>query len=294
MSTDALLYVDVPDGRKLEVRTAGPQHGEILLFHHGTPGAGLPFTPLVEAAAAKGLRTVMYSRPGYGTSTPKPGRKVVDAATDAALVVDALGATTFRTVGWSGGGPHALACAAALPERCLATVTIAGVAPYPAKGLDWFDGMANENVEEFGRARQGVGALTPFLEELAGAVTTIAPAELAQTLGGLLSEVDKVQVTGDFAEWLAQTFRIGLAHGIDGQRDDDLAFVSDWGFDLGDVGSVAVWQGSQDNMVPYAHGVWLADHIPDARRRLLTGEGHLSIALGSFGRILDDLLDPAL
>jgi pimeloyl-ACP methyl ester carboxylesterase len=294
MSTEPHLYVDLPDGRKLEVRMAGPQDGEILLFHHGTPGAGLPFTPMVEAAAAKGLRTVMYSRPGYGTSTPKLGRKVVDAASDAAFVVDALGATTFRTIGWSGGGPHALACAAALPERCLATATIAGVAPYSAEGLDWFDGMADENVEEFGRALQGAGALTSFLAEFAGAVTTITPADLAGSLGGLLSEVDKVQVTGGFAEWLVETFRSGLAHGIDGQRDDDLAFVSDWGFDLGEVHSVAVWQGSQDRMVPYAHGVWLADHIPGARRRLLAGEGHLSIALGSFDRILDDLLDAAL
>jgi hypothetical protein len=91
-----------------------------------------------------------------------------------------------------------------------------------------------------------------------------------------------------------QTFRVGLAHGIDGYRDDDLAFVSDWGFDLRDVRSVAVWQGSQDRMVPYAHGIWLADHIPGACRRLFAAEGHLSIALGSFDRILDDLLDPAL
>jgi|BarGraNGADG00212_2_1021979.scaffolds.fasta_scaffold69779_1 pimeloyl-ACP methyl ester carboxylesterase len=294
MSTEPLKYVDLPDGRKLEFRTAGPQDGEILLFHHGTPGGGLPFTPMVEAAAAKGLRTVMYSRPGYGTSTPKLGRKVIDAASDAAFVVDAVGATTFRTIGWSGGGPHALACAAALPDRCLATVTIAGVAPYSTEGIDWLAGMAEENIDEFRRALHGAGTLTPFLEAFASAVTTMRPADLAESLGGLLSEADKVHVTGDFAEWMVETFRVGLAHGIEGYRDDDLAFVSDWGFDLRDVHSVSVWQGSQDRAVPYAHGVWLADHIPGARRRLFAGEGHLSIALGSFDRILDDLLDPAL
>jgi pimeloyl-ACP methyl ester carboxylesterase len=204
MHTEPLFYVDLPDGRKLEVRTAGPEDGEILLFHHGAPGAGLPFTPMVEAAAAKGLRTVMYSRPGYGTSTPKPGRKVIDAAADAARVMEAVGAATFRTIGWSGGGPHALACAAALPDRCLATVTIAGLAPYSAEGIEWLNGMAEENVEEVRRALQGAGALTPFLEAFAGTVTAIRPADLVQLLGGLLSEVDKAQLTGDFAEWLLE------------------------------------------------------------------------------------------
>ncbi len=294
MNAEPLVYVNLPDGRKLEVRTAGPEDGKILLFHHGTPGIGMQFPPLAKAAAAKGLRTVMYSRPGYGTSTPQPGRKVIDAAHDAACVVDAVGGTTFRTIGWSGGGPHALACAAALPGRCLATVTIAGVAPYPAEGIDWLAGMADENVEEFSLALQGADTLTPFLEAFARSLATTQPADLANVLGGLLSEVDKAQVTGDFAEWMLETCRLGLAHGIAGQRDDDLAFTTNWGFDVRDVRSVAVWQGAQDRMVPYAHGVWLAGHIPGVRRRLFAAEGHLSVGLGAFDRILDDLLDPAL
>jgi pimeloyl-ACP methyl ester carboxylesterase len=294
MNSESLMYVDLPDGRRLEVRAAGPEDGETLLFHHGTPGAGLPFLPMVKAAAARGLRTIMYSRPGYGTSTPQPGRQVIDAAADVAHVMDAVGAATFRTIGWSGGGPHALACAAALPDRCLATVTIASVAPYPAEGIDWLAGMADENVEEFSLSLRGPEALTPFLEAFANSVATIQPAEMADMLGGLLSEVDKAQVTGELAVWLLESSRIGLAHGVAGQRDDDLAFMSDWGFELREVQSVAIWQGAQDRMVPYAHGLWLADHIPGARRRLFDAEGHLSITLGSFNRILDDLLDPAL
>ncbi len=294
MNAEPLVYVNLPDGRQLEVRTAGPEDGEILLFHHGTPGIGRQFPPLVKAAAAKGLRTVMYSRPGYGTSTPQPSRKVIDAALDAACVVDAVGGTTFRTIGWSGGGPHALACAAAHPGRCLATVTIAGVAPYPAEGIDWLAGMADENIEEFSLALKGADALTPFLESFASSLATAQPADLANVLGGLLSAVDKAQVTGDFAAWMLKTCRLALARSVAGQRDDDLAFTTDWGFDLRDVRSVAIWQGGQDRMVPYAHGVWLADHIPGARRRLFAAEGHLSVGLGAFDRILDDLLDPAL
>lgn len=290
MNNASPMVVNLPNGRQLEFRTAGPEDGEVLLFHHGTPGAGLPFFPMAAAAAKRGLRTLMYSRPGYGASTRRPGRKVIDAASDAAHVLDATGTTTFRTIGWSGGGPHALACAAALPGRCLAAVTIASLAPYTVGEFDWFDGMAEENVEEFGLALQGAGALTPFLEAFAGAVSTIAPADIASSFGGLLSDVDKAHMTSDVANWMAEAFRIGLSHGITGYLDDDLAFMNDWGFDLRDVNDAVIWQGAQDRMVPYRHGVWLADHIPGARRRLFPAEGHLSIAVGSFDRILDDLL----
>jgi pimeloyl-ACP methyl ester carboxylesterase len=285
--------VDLEDGRKIEVRTAGPEDGEVLLLHHGTPGAGLPFRPWVESAAARGLRTVMYSRPGYGSSTADPGRKIVDAASDAAAVLDAVDATTFRTIGWSGGGPHALACAAALPARCLATVAVAGFAPYSADGIDWFAGMADENVAEYSLALRGKDALAPFLEASADTIATMQPANLAEALGGLLSEADKAQVTGEFADWLAETLRVGLACGIAGMRDDDLAETSDWGFPVADAHSVVVWHGTQDRMVPSTHGRWLADHIPGARFRLFDGEGHMSI-MRLFDRILDDLLDPAI
>jgi pimeloyl-ACP methyl ester carboxylesterase len=235
----------------------------------------------------------MYSRPGYGLSTAAPGRKIVDAASDAAVVLDAVGATTFRTIGWSFGAPHALACAAALPERCLATVAIAGSAPHPSDGIVWFAGMAEENVAELGLALQGEGALAPFLQASAHASATMQPANLVQSLGGLLSKADKAQMTGEFAEWFAETLRVGMAHGIAGLRDDDLAIMGDWGFRVADACSVVIWHGRQDRMVPSAHGRWLADQIPGARHRLFDDEGHMSI-IGAFDQILDDLLDPAL
>ncbi|HEX6120919.1 MAG TPA: alpha/beta fold hydrolase [Dongiaceae bacterium] len=285
-------FVDLADGRKIEVRTAGPEDGAILLFHHGTPGAGLPFRPWVEAAAARGLRTIMYSRPGYGLSTPHPGRKVVDAAADAAAVLDAVGATTFWTIGWSFGAPHALACAAALPDRCLAAVAIAGSAPHSADGLDWFAGMAEENATELGLALKGEGALAPILEASAHAMATMPAASLVDSLGGLLSEADKAQVTGEFAEWFAETIRVGMAHGIAGPRDDELAIMTDWGFSCADARSATVWHGAQDRFVPCTHGRWLADRIPGARYRQFDDEGHLSIVRWS-ERMLDDLMHPA-
>jgi pimeloyl-ACP methyl ester carboxylesterase len=284
------MYLDLPDGRKLEVRSTGPKDGEILLVHHGTPQAGLPFLPWAEAAAARGLRTVTYSRPGYGGSSSMPGRKVIDAAADAARVVDAFGAKTFWTIGMSGGGPHALACAAALPDRCLATVAVSSVAPYPADGIDWFEGMCQENVREFRLAMQGAAALKPLLQ---GVVPTMRPEDIEGHPESCLPEADMAQLTGDFGAWLSEAQRLGLALGTDGWQDDDLAFVSDWGFDLRDARAVAIWNGGQDRLVPPAHSVWLAEHIPSARHQLLDSEGHMSLMVKSFEDILGDLLDLA-
>jgi len=284
------MRVDLADGRHLDVVTAGPEAGMPLVFHYGTPGSPVPFPPMVDAAARLGLRTVLYARPGYAGSTPHPGRRVADAAADTAAVLDALGLDRFVTAGWSGGGPHAIACAALLPDRCAGAVSIAGVAPYGPPDLDWTAGMGPENVDEFGAAAAGEEALTRFLAPIAGDRSFVVASELAEALGGLLSDVDRGYLTGDFAEFLADTFRGALEQGPVGWRDDDLAFVTDWGVPLDRAAGIAIWQGSEDRMVPYPHGQWLAAHLPGARAHLLPGEGHLSIVVGRFAEILDDLV----
>ncbi len=283
------------DGRQLEVLSTGPEDGLVLLFHNGTPGGLVASTDMATAAAVRGLRTVMYARPGYGGSTARPGRRIADAAADTATVLDGLGARQFVTVGWSGGGPHALACAALLPGRCLAAASLAGVAPAHAAGLDWMAGMGPENVDEFTAAGQGETALTTFLEEAAAGLGQVTGQQVAEEMGGLISAADRAVVTAEFADYLAESFRIALRAGIAGWRDDDIAFVSDWGFPLEQAGAVpvAIWQGAEDRMVPFSHGAWLAGHIPGARAHLARGEGHLTLAARSFGMVLDDLLDLA-
>ena len=283
------------DGQQLEVLSTGPEDGLVLLFHNGTPGGLVASTDMATAAAARGLRTVMYARPGYGGSTARPGRRIADAAADAATVLDGLGVRQFVTVGWSGGGPHALACAALLPGRCLAAASLAGVAPAHAAGLDWMAGMGPENVDEFTAAGQGETALTTFLEEAAAGLGQVTGQQVAEEMGGLISAADRAVVTAEFADYLAESFRIALRAGIAGWRDDDIAFVSDWGFPLEQAGAVpvAIWQGAEDRMVPFSHGAWLAGHIPGARAHLARGEGHLTLAARSFGTVLDDLLDLA-
>jgi len=283
------------DGRRLDVLTAGPPDGLPLVFQHGTPGGLVAFPDMVDAAAARGLRVVMYARPGYGGSTPQPGRIVASAAADVAAVLDRLGAGPFLTVGWSGGGPHALACAAGLPGRCLAAATVAGVAPYTAPGLDWLDGMGAENLAEFGAARDGAAALTRYLDQAAAGLSQVTGDQVAAGLGDLVSAADRAVLTAGFAEYLAAAFRAALRGGIAGWRDDDLAFIASWGFPLNGPfrTPVAVWQGDADRMVPFGHGAWLASQLPGARAHLEPGEGHLTLVAGKFGAILDDLLDLA-
>jgi pimeloyl-ACP methyl ester carboxylesterase len=282
-----------PAGRQLQVLTAGPEDGLPLVFHNGTPSGLVAFGPMVDAAAERGLRTVMYARPGYGASTPDPGRRVAGAAADVVAVLDKLGAEHFVTAGWSGGGPHALACGALLPGRCKGVASIAGVAPYGAEGLDWLAGMAAENVAEFGAALEGEAELNAFLEAGAAELRDVSAEQVADGLGGLVSEVDKSVISGDFAGFLAASFRAAVSEGIAGWREDDQAFAADWGFALGEGAPIAVWQGDQDMMVPFAHGQWLAAHLPGAHAHLITGAGHLSLGVTDFGAILDDLLSLA-
>jgi pimeloyl-ACP methyl ester carboxylesterase len=291
-----------PDGRHIDFLVAGPADGLPLVLHEGTPVGLVLYPPTVQAARIRGLRVILAARPGYEGSTPRPGRRVVDVAEDTAAVLDELGADTFITVGWSGGGPHALACAAALPGRCLAAASVAGVAPYQAEGLDWLAGMGPENIEEFGAAVQGAAALTAFLDREAAMVSTLTGESVAKSLGGLVIQADQAVLTGEFADHVAASLRASMNSGIAGWRDDDLAFVKDWGFSLGwespspapsDPAPVAVWQGDQDRMVPFAHGQWLAANIQGARAHLMPGDGHLSMTVSAFDRILDDLLGMA-
>jgi pimeloyl-ACP methyl ester carboxylesterase len=283
--------VDLGDGRVVEVLSAGPADGTAVVFHHGTPFAAVAYPAAAQVASARGARLLYWSRPGYDRSPRQPKRRVADVAPDTGAVLDALGHDRFVTIGWSGGGPHALACAARLSERCAAAATIGGVAPFDAEGLDFLDGMGPENIEEFGLALAGGEPFSDFLaRESAGLVALTAP-DLADSLGGLVSDVDKAALTGDLADFMARALVAAGRGGPDGWHDDDMAFLADWGFDLADIECpVAIWQGGEDRMVPYGHGVWLASHVPRARPHLLTDEGHISLCVGAFSPILDDLL----
>jgi pimeloyl-ACP methyl ester carboxylesterase len=287
------LTVTTTDSRSLEVLVEGPADGFPLVYHSGTPSAAVSYPPLSQAAAAHGLRTVTFSRAGYGESTAKPGRAVADVSADVDAVLAALEIEQFVTFGWSGGGPHALACAALMGDGCRGAAILAGVAPFDASGLDWVDGMGAENLAEFGAAAAGEAALTAYLKSQCEELADVTDDHVAASLGDLASDVDRRAITGELASYLAESFRHAVRQGPSGWRDDDLAFVRPWGFELDRIAvPVAVWQGRLDRMVPFTHGQWLASHVAGASTHLYDDEGHLSL-LSQCARIFADLANLA-
>jgi pimeloyl-ACP methyl ester carboxylesterase len=286
MAPDREHDVTTPDGRTLRVLDAGAADGPVVVSHHGTPSARLLYRAEVRSAADRGLRVIAYDRPGYGGSTPAPGRSVVDAAGDVATILDALRVERFATYGGSGGGPHALACAAVLPDRCVAAVTLAGVAPADAPGLDWLAGMGEGNLAEFGAAREGREQLTELCRADAAAITAAQPEELADAMRPHLSDIDARALTGDLAAHLLASVTEALRPGVEGWVDDDFAFLAPWGFDPERVRvPVLVWQGRHDLMVPADHGRWLRAHVAGAEGEVLEDEGHLTLMVNRIGDV---------
>jgi pimeloyl-ACP methyl ester carboxylesterase len=285
------ISANTPDRRTLDVWVDGPEGAVPLLFHNGTPSCGRLYGPFVEAASQRGLRLVGFSRAGYGNSTRNPGRSVAEVVPDVAAILDELGADRCYTLGWSGGGPHALACAALLPARLIGAATVGGLAPYNAEGLDWMADMGQENVDMFRAALAGDDALQNLVKRAAAWAANITPDEVVANLGDLVSDADRAAISGESAVWLAEVFREAVRNGIWGWYDDEAALVRPWGFDVRDINvPVSIWQGGKDRTTPFAHGAWLASHISGVHPHLLPDHGHLSLGVESFGLLLDDLL----
>jgi pimeloyl-ACP methyl ester carboxylesterase len=270
--------VSTADGRELAVHEGGDPTGLPVIVHHGTPSSGLLYEPWIEHAAANGIRLVGFDRAGYGGSTRLPGRSASAAAADATAIADALGFEQFATWGISGGGPHALACAALCDERLTASASLAGVAPWGADGLDWLAGMGEANLAEFDAVLAGEQALRPSVERDRAEMLGTGPEELKQLLDSLLGDADRAVLQGRIAEWMVEVDTRGLRDSADGWIDDDLAFVAPWGFDPGDISRpVLIVQGGDDRFVPRSHGEWLAARIPGAEAWIDDVNGHLTL-----------------
>ena len=278
--------IDTPDGRVLAVVEGGDPTGAAVVVHNGTPMSRLLYEPNAADAEARGLRLIGYDRPGYGDSSPQPGRTVADAARDVATIADALGIERLATWGISGGGPHALACAALLPDRVVAAASLAGVAPYDADGLDWLDGMGEGNVTEFTCALKGPEYLEPLLRAERDVMIAGGAEALTEALQTLLTPVDKSVLTGEVADYMYRAFRVGSEERLDGWLDDDFAFARPWGFELEQIGvPVQLWQGAEDRFVPFAHGEWLAKRIPTVDAHLSPDDGHITLLVRRIGEV---------
>jgi pimeloyl-ACP methyl ester carboxylesterase len=256
--------VHLNDGRTLRTYDGGAADAPdalTIVWHHGSPQTGALLPPLLSAAAARGIRLVSYGRPSYGGSSPHPGRDVASAADDVAQVADALGIARFAVMGASGGGPHALACAALLPDRVAGVVCLASIAPFTDE-FDWFAGMASDG---------GLRAAA------AGRDARARYAETDEFDPDSFVAADWAALSGDWASLGADAGRAGAA-GPDGLVDDDVAFASPWGFDLAAViAPVLVVQGGRDRVVPPAHADWLARHVRRSELWYRPDDGHISI-----------------
>jgi pimeloyl-ACP methyl ester carboxylesterase len=275
--------VELSDGRTLHYYDTSEDESDTrvaIFWHHGTPNVGSPPEPLFPAAAENGLRWVSYDRPAYGGSSPNPGRDIASAVADVAAIADALGIDRFGAVGHSGGGPHALACGALLPERVIAVVSMSAPAPFDAEGLDWFAGWSPSGVAEQRAALAGRATLEAYLPTAEFDPETFIPA-------------DQSALEGDWS-WLAGVAGKAMQAGDEGMIEDLLAGAQAWGFAPPQVSvPVLILHGEKDRMVPAAHGEWLAAHCPTAELRIAPGAGHITV-LNSAPAALEWLRDQAV
>jgi pimeloyl-ACP methyl ester carboxylesterase len=263
METDLTL-----GGRTLHVYDTGldDADGRLAVFwHHGTPNIGAPPEPLFAAADRLGIRWVSYDRPGYGGSSPHRDRDVASAADYVSCVADALDIDRFAVVGHSGCGPHALACGALLPERVLGVVSVAGMAPFGAEGLDWFAGMADSGVASLRAAAEGRAAKESY--EASG----------AEFDPEMFTPENHAALSGAWS-WLLEVVKLAVEAGPGGLIDDDLAYVAPGRFDPARVvAPILLLHSGKDRVVPSSHGEWLAHRCPSAQLWLSPDDGHISV-----------------
>ncbi|MFE9919840.1 alpha/beta fold hydrolase [Micromonospora sp. NPDC005553] len=286
--------VITPDGRHLAVETSGAPDGPVVFLLHGTPGSRSGPRPRGIVVYHLGVHLVCYDRPGYGDSDRHEGRRVADAAADVAAIADDLGIERFAVVGRSGGGPHALACAALLPDRVTRAAVLVGLAPAGAPDLDWYAGMAETNIKDYGQADDDLAALTLNLTVRAEEGRR-DPMTLLDFLRPQLPDED-IRVVDDVAirRLLTDMYSEALRHGPEGWIDDVLAIRRGWGFDLSAIrAEVRLWHGEQDRFSPVEHSHWLASRIARAEVQVQPGSAHFG-AVEILPQTLNWLATPAL
>ena len=285
-----MAEIKISNNKIIEILDNEVQSDKAIIFHHGTPGDASFWEFWLDSAATFGIRAIAYSRAGYGRSARNLGRTVFSNNTDISEILDSLKISRFISIGWSGGGPHALATTC--DYRNFGAICLAGVGAYGAADLNFLEGMGQENHDEFGAALSGEKSITDWLSEFASNLQSVTGAEVLEAFGSLIGKADKAVLQDGYADEMAQVMRKGLALGFTGWVDDDLAFVKEWGFKLSAISKpVFLWQGDDDLMVPHAHSLWLEKNIPTAVLRSIPAQGHISIGIKYRSEILKQAHD---
>jgi len=278
--------IDAAGGRVLTVEEDGEPGGIPVLVHNGTPNSRHLYAPNAADAAGRGIRLIGYDRPGYGGSTPSPGRAVAECTGDVRAICAALRIDRLMMWGISGGGPHVLACAALLPDLVVAAASLASPAPHGAGGLDWFAGMGELNVDDFKLLLRDRDAARVKLEKDREAFLSASAEEIAEMIASLVSPADAAVLGGGIGEYLAECGRLGLAPGAEGWWEDSLAEMEPWGFSFDAIAiPILLLHGRQDRFVPVGHGEWLASRIPGVEARLTDEDGHLTLLVRRVGEV---------
>ena len=269
-----------PDGQTLCVESGGDPAGRPVLVHNGTPNSRLMMASWLRDAEQRGIHLISYDRPGYGGSTAHPGRTVADCAQDVRAIAQALGIDRLAVWGFSGGGPHALACAALLPDLVTAVASLASLAPYGGEGLDYFAGMGQANVDDIRLMLDDPQAAREKSHQDRVDTLAATPEGLHELMASLLSPTDAAALTLEIATELVAKDQSGLAPGDEGWWEDGVAHLAPWGFDVSDIKTpVQLWHGADDQFVPFQHGQWLAARIPGVDAHLSDTDGHLTLAV---------------
>jgi pimeloyl-ACP methyl ester carboxylesterase len=278
--------VATPDGRNLTVELTGDPDGFPVLVHNGTPNSRHQYGPAAADAASRGLKLIGYDRPGYGGSDRHEGRSIADCTADVRAICAALDIDRLAMWGASGGGPHVLACGVLMPDLVSAIAVIASLAPYPAEGLDWFQGFGPGDTEDLRLATHDPAAARELIEKERAELMAATPEALADMLRPTIPGPNAAAAAKDLGAYVSYFFHDSLAPGADGYLDDILAFVRPWGFDFTDITiPVLLVHGRKDTNVPVAHGEWLAARIPGVETRYFDDEAHLSLLVSHMGGV---------
>jgi pimeloyl-ACP methyl ester carboxylesterase len=275
----------LPDGRKLCYAEFGDPRGLPVLALHGTPGSRFMFGLADASARERGLRIIAPDRPGYGHSDYRRNQSLMRSAEDFVALAEALEVEQAAVIGVSGGGPHAIAAAAAMPDRVglLALVSPVGPVAECRKQIR-MSPMHRLIFTGIGRSPQ---ACASFFWSLRGVVKW-APGVAYRVLQKRVTPADRLVLDHlEVKANLRAAISEGLRPGIKGALQDVRLFCSPWGLSLSDIDVPAVvWQGSDDTIVPPSAAYHLASQLPNCRLDVIQQAGHYW-GFANFARVLD-------